>query len=226
MKRRGGLGWLPEFLSSETSPEQRFWLNCDLSGLVVYDIGAFHGLFTLLFAQTARQVISYEPSAENYARLAGNVELNRLHHVTLRNVGLGDNRETATMLSSRLLPGAAHIGAEATGGSKMRSERVSITTLDEDIREMNFPPPGFIKIDVEGAELAVLSGARNTLLASRPQLFLEIHGATLESKQENVAAVVGYLHEMGYQHMRHIESGMEVDTSNSAVAAQGHLHCA
>jgi FkbM family methyltransferase len=193
---------------------------------VVYDVGAFHGLFTLLFAQKARQVISYEPSAENYARLAGNVVLNRLHNVTVRNVALGAKRETVTMFSSPLLPGAAHIGAEAAGSLKMRSERVSLTTLDEDIREMNFPPPGFIKIDVEGAELAVLSGARNTLLASRPQLFLEIHGATLESKQENVAAVVGCLHELGYRKLRHIESGAEIGIENSAVAAQGHLHCA
>ena len=51
MKRKGGLAWLPEFLSGSTrTPEQSFWMHLNLKGRVVYDIGAFRGLPTLFFA--------------------------------------------------------------------------------------------------------------------------------------------------------------------------------
>lgn len=105
------------------------------------------------------------------------------------------------------------------------SEQVSIMTLDDDIREMSLPAPDVIKIDVEGGELAVLVGARNTLLTHRPQLFLEMHGETMNLKRQNVAAIVDYLNDLGYCNILHIESGTEIDASSSAVAAEGHLYC-
>src|SRR5579872_5700296 len=77
MKRRGGLAWIPEWIVGGTaSPEQLFWRDVNLRDLIVYDIGAFQGLLTLLFAQQARTVVSYEPNAKNYARLLENLQLN------------------------------------------------------------------------------------------------------------------------------------------------------
>jgi hypothetical protein len=105
------------------------------------------------------------------------------------------------------------------------TEQVSITTLDEDIREMSLPTPHFVKVDVEGGELAVLIGARETLLARHPRLFLELHGETMNLKLSNVAAVVACLNELGYKDIRHAESGRQIDAANSSVAAQGHLYC-
>jgi FkbM family methyltransferase len=230
MKRKGGLGWLPEFMEPANTPEHTFWLNHDLKDLVVYDIGAFHGLLTLLFARTCRQVISYEPNSNNYARLSDNLRLNGVTNVVVRKVGIGSEESVATMVASPLTPGGATIEAGAAGGLvssnlPVVSEQVRITTLDDDIREMSLPAPDFIKIDVEGAELPVLAGARKTLLAHKPRLFLEIHGETMALKRKNVAAVVAYLNDLGYRDIRHIESGTSIQTENSAIAAQGHLYC-
>ena len=57
MKRKGGLGWAPKMFSPgiETA-EHRFWSGLDLSGMTVYDIGAFHGLLTLFFASRASEI--------------------------------------------------------------------------------------------------------------------------------------------------------------------------
>jgi FkbM family methyltransferase len=230
MKRRGGLGWLPEFMEPAVTPEHTFWLNHDLKGLVVYDIGAFHGLLTLLFARTARQVISYEPNTKNHARLTDNLGVNGVKNVTVRKVGLGSEVSDATMVASALTPGGATIESgtvDALVHSNLRvvSEQVHITTLDDDIRENSLPTPDFIKIDVEGAELPVLVGARKTLLTHKPQLFLEIHGETMDLKRKNVAAVVACLNDLGYDNIGHIESGTTIRSDNSAVAAQGHLYC-
>jgi FkbM family methyltransferase len=230
MKRKGGLGWLPGFMEPPITPEHTFWLNHDLKDLVVYDIGAFHGLLTLLFARSGRQVISYEPNTNNYARLTDNLRLNGVANVVVRKVAIGAEVNVATMVASPLTPGGATIEAGAADSMvhsnvPVVTEQVRITTLDEDIREMSLPAPEFIKIDVEGAELAVLTGARKTLLTHKPQLFLEIHGETMALKRKNVADVVAYLNELEYRDIRHIESGTSIHSGNSAAAAQGHLYC-
>jgi FkbM family methyltransferase len=230
MKRKGGLGWLPEFMEPAITPEYTFWQNQNLKDLVVYDIGAFHGLLTLLFARTCRQVISYEPNTNNHCRLADNLRLNGIGNVIVRKAAIGAEVGVATMVASPLTPGGATIEPGAADGlantnMPIVSEQVRITTLDHDIREMSLPVPDFIKIDVEGAELPVLAGARETLLTRKPQLFLEIHGETMALKRKNVAAVVAYLSDLGYRDIRHIESGESIHTKNSAIAAQGHLFC-
>lgn len=231
MKRKGGLAWLPESLVAESpSPEHRFWKNYDFADLVVYDIGAFHGLLTLFFAERARHVVSYEPNSRNRRRLLENVKLNGLNNVTVRPSAVGAKSEIVTMAASPLTPGGASIERDAV--SKLLdsdvsavSEQVPVTTLDDDIREMNLPAPGFIKIDIEGAELAALTGAKSTLLNHRPRLFLEMHGSTPNLKRAKVAAIVNYLGEVGYTDIRHIESGLSVDPGNTSVAAEGHLYC-
>jgi FkbM family methyltransferase len=230
MKREGGLGWLPAALAARETQEDRFWRKQDLTGAVIYDVGAFHGLLTMLFARSGREVVSYEPNSRNRRRLEANVKLNRLRNVAIRPVGLGSRRALVTMLTPLGAPGGATIGrlaAEETRRPDRRAdyEEVAVTTLDRDIRESGLPAPDLIKIDVEGVELEVLAGARDTLLRYRPQLFIEIHGETMNLKRSNAAAVVEYLRAMGYGQIRHVESGAPINASNAHVAARGHLYC-
>jgi len=197
---------------------------------VIYDIGAFQGLLTLFFARKGRQVISYEPDTRNHGRLIDNLRLNGLKNVLVRQVGVGSKRGVATMVASPLMLGGASIERDIVAGLlnsnlPVLSEQVSITTLDDDIREMSLPAPDFVKIDVEGGELAPLVGARSTLLTHKPQLLLEMHGETMNLKLKNVAAILGYLNELGYSEIRHVESGARINADNSSVAAEGHLYC-
>jgi FkbM family methyltransferase len=229
MKRHGGLAWIPEFAVGKATPEHTFWMNLDLAGDVVYDIGAFHGLLSLFFAKKARQVISYEPNTRNHARLISNLQLNNVKNVHVRKVGLGSKTESATMVVSPIMPGGASVESETvTGLLKLTdavSENISIVTLDDDMREMSLPKPDFIKVDVEGQELEVLLGARNCLVTYKPRLFLEMHGETMNLKRKKVAAIVEYLLGIGYSDILHIESGSQIGVGNSAVAAEGHLLC-
>lgn len=231
MRRRGGLGWLPEFLVRSTrTPEISFWMNQDLSNLVVYDIGAFHGLLTLFFARRARQVVSYEPNTRNHARLIENLRLNETQNVLVRKVGIGSRTEIASMVTSPLMPGGARVEDHAApalvhSDRLVLTEQIPITTLDDDIREMSLPPPDIIKVDIEGQELALLVGARNTLIAHHPILVLEMHGATMNIKRKNVAAIVTYLNDLGYKEIWHVESGSNIGPETATVAAEGHLYC-
>jgi FkbM family methyltransferase len=230
MKRKGGLGWVPRRgAASEETPETRFWRTLDLSGRTVYDVGAYHGLLTLFFSRSARRVVSYEPNNMNHSRLVENLKLNGVENVTVRRLGLGALAQTAAMTYSPLMSGGASL---AQGDARqhrrfggVKTEQIEITTLDQDIEEQHLPPPDLIKIDVEGWELEVLKGARRTLTTARPALLLEMHGDTMNEKMRKVAALVEFLIDAGYRHIRHVETGVAVTRTNSAIAAQGHLHC-
>ena len=47
--------------------------------------------------------------------------------------------------------------------------------IDELVSSGELPPPTVVKIDVEGAELAVLEGMRETIGAHRPAIICELH---------------------------------------------------
>src|SRR5271170_8134869 len=58
MKRKGGLGWVPSsFSPGIVTAEQKFWSDLNLTGMTVYDVGAFHGLLALFFASEAKAVV-------------------------------------------------------------------------------------------------------------------------------------------------------------------------
>src|ERR1700693_4822591 len=104
MKRKGGLGWVPAMFSpSIMTAEQQFWSGLNLSGMTVYDVGAFHGLLTLFFASRAKAVVCFEPNTQNRQRLLENLKLNGIKNVEVRQAGVGSRRETRGMVGSPLM---------------------------------------------------------------------------------------------------------------------------
>jgi FkbM family methyltransferase len=222
MKRRGGLGWIPGWLlgGAETA-EEMFWRDLPLDGLVVYDVGAFHGILTLYFASRGARVISYEPNEVNRARLIENLRLNRLSNVEVRKLGVGREPGTGLLRFSVEMAGGGSLDPRATGPI---SQQVQITTLDYDIGANSLPPPDLIKIDIEGWELDALEGARATLDAHHASLFLEMHGQTMGEKKRKAREIVEFLHQAGYADILHVETGTAIGKGNEAIAAEGHLY--
>lgn len=231
MKRKGGLGWVPgKFSSTLETAEQQFWSGLNLSGMTVYDVGAFHGLLTLFFAARAKSVVCFEPNTRNYNRLMENLKLNGLSNVQVRKTGVGSRRETLRLVGSPLMPGGSSVDGKAAqellrAGIDTVVEEIPIVPLDEEILEAGLPAPDFIKIDIEGWEIEALRGARNTLRTHKPALFLEMHGETIREKKTKVAAIVSFLWEVNYRNIRHIETGVLIAPENSAEAMEGHLYC-
>jgi len=229
MKRKGGLGWLPQWVCGPAeSPEHRFLAALDLDGKVVFDVGAFEGLMTLFFARRARHVVCYEPNSRNHARLLENLRLNRIQNVTVRKLGLGAAPCLATLVWDPAMAGGATLaGTEMarriTSQGSSRREGISLTTLDQDLCEAGLPQPDLLKIDIEGAELAALQGARQLLEFTHPALYLEMHGETLNEKRRNAQAILECLAGPGYRRIYHVESSRLVGPQDRDTAAQGHL---
>jgi FkbM family methyltransferase len=223
MRRRGGLGWLPAFLlRGRQSKEEMFWRGISLADLVVYDVGAFHGILTMFFASRCRQVVSYEPNEINQARLIENVRLNKLDNVQVRKLGVGSEAGSGVLRYSPAMAGGGTLDSSSIAGA---SQRVEITTLDGDIAMAALPAPDLIKIDIEGWEIEALRGARETLSAHQPALFLEMHGETLREKRRKAGEIIAFLCDAGYTDIVHVESGARIAPGNETVAAEGHLYC-
>ena len=142
------------------------WLR---AGLTVLDVGAHVGQYALLasgLVGPAGRVIAFEPHPVLGRVLRRNVSRAGCQNVTVLPVALGRAQGPGTLVlhppdnfgGSSLRPGdASEHHARAT---------VEVTTLDEVMSRLGRPSVDLAKIDVEGAELDVIDGARGTLKAN------------------------------------------------------------
>jgi FkbM family methyltransferase len=149
-----------------------------MAGDCCMDVGANLGYYTISMANWVGShglVVAFEPFPANFETLKRNVHLNRLQNVILEPAALSNRNG-----SLRLIYGVNEqfSATPSVSGYAVEGDRDSIEVptrrLDDYVAELGRMPT-FIKIDVEGAELAVLEGARNTLAAVRPILLVEIH---------------------------------------------------
>jgi FkbM family methyltransferase len=137
------------------------------------DVGAHGGsvLDDLLRIAPRGRHVAFEPLPELAAALQ-----RRLPQVDVRAVALSDRDGEAAFAHVVDRPGWSGLRARPTpDGDAARIETITVRTqrLDDALGADHVP--ALIKIDVEGAELGVLEGARRTLATHRPLLVLE-HG--------------------------------------------------
>jgi FkbM family methyltransferase len=147
----------------------------------VVDVGAQVGAVTVLCARrfAAARVIAFEPSRHNFALASANVASNRCTGVVLHPTAVAARSGDTVLFLNRT---ATHSLRQPT----RRRETVQAVSLDGALRDE--PVIDLLKIDVEGAELGVLDGARVTMERTR-RIAIETH-AELMSGPEDVAAVL------------------------------------
>jgi FkbM family methyltransferase len=123
------------------------------------DAGANIGSYTILASSVAgAQSISFEPVPSTFSHLKHNVSVNNLEsRVELHNCGIGNVNGELSFTGN--LDTVNHV-IPMDGTNEPDSIRVKIKTIDEFTRNKI---PLLMKIDVEGFELAVLQGARQTI---------------------------------------------------------------
>jgi FkbM family methyltransferase len=167
-------------------------------GDTVLDLGANIGTHTLAFAQAVGEegrVIAFEPRPEIFAALEGTVGNNGLTNVALRQAALG--AAEGSLIVPRLdVDLATNFGAlslvDAKEGpvSATPADMCSVPVMTVDGLELT--ACALIKIDVEGAEPAVLAGARGTIERLRPILYAECNSV------ESALAIKGFYDSVGY----------------------------
>ncbi|MHB8643777.1 MAG: FkbM family methyltransferase [Gaiellaceae bacterium] len=153
------------------------------------DVGAHVGLYAVSTARKIRgRVLALEPNPRAYARLKENVELNSCANVIVEQAAASAEIGHATLHMpqhgdsswSSLLDGRVADGVPVD---------VETTTIDAEVRRFGLTP-AVVKVDVEGCEVEVLSGAA-AVLVTRPALLIEL-------VESNASAVVAALQGLGY----------------------------
>lgn len=194
-------------LRDAVEPELDYLQKFVGKGDIFIDVGANIGLFTLKAAPQAGHVVAVEPGAEACAQLDANLALNRFDNVTVVRKALSDRAGRAALFHNPLGhdPQAFSLVSD---GSDAGSEQVELVTLDSVVEEIGLPRVDCIKIDVEGAEAAVIAGAGATLAAHHPTVIFEMNCPTLVKAGGDTAAAWNALAAMGYGFFRIGEDGV------------------
>ncbi len=183
------------------------------------DIGANRGIWAHEMARVCQTVWAFEPNPKLYAVLAGAAA----RTVTCRAEALSDESGEAELL----VPGeAGRYSSQGAGPNPAKVGnsthiRVSVTTARLD--DLDPPPSGFLKIDVEGHERAVLEGARGLITRDKPAMIVEIEerhtGRDLDGELDFVESL-GY-RTLALKDGRLIDRGrLDVDRDHRALAGK------
>jgi FkbM family methyltransferase len=164
-------------------------------------VGANLGYFTLLAAaclQNTGQVVAFEPGQSAFDCLTENISLNNFTNILPCPIAATNREGEAVLYSVRgLVDGQANLYRPRAG--QTACEKITTVTLDSWRRQQVLAGPDFIKLDVEGAELAALTGAQEALGDNAPLLLVEMKEAIFQSLGTDRSAIQEFLNRWGYR---------------------------
>jgi len=180
-----------DWLEAQAVNRLRPWIR---DGASIIDVGANAGFFTRRFAKwiTGNGVVfAIEPELKNIERLERALrEDNITDRVCVIEAVAVERAGTLMLAVNPTHPGDHRISNVG--------EPVNAVTLDDVVSEQGWPEISLIKVDVQGAEVRVLDGAKEILRRCRPALFLEIDPSALEEQNSSVVELVERLRNARY----------------------------
>jgi FkbM family methyltransferase len=151
--------------------------------------------------------MGFEPDPYNFNRLKDNISLNSFKNIEIYNFGLGDTKSVQKL----------HIEtASNRGGNKINNNAtenfslIEIIRLDDFIDEKVSQKIDLIKIDVEGFELRVFSGAQNVLRTHKPILFIEVDDNNLKAQGDSSQKLMQFLTDLGYGRIERADTNEKI----------------
>jgi len=179
----------------EQSAEFRSFISYCSNKMLLYDIGAHFGIFSLAAAQFGGRSIAVDASPAAEHMMAIQLSLNKCSdRVQVVRAAVSDANSSIDMLNS----GVFSDGYFKATRQRPKRELTQVQAITVDEMALKFGIPTHIKIDVEGHEAAVLRGARATLNQFSPLLFLELHNEMVISAGDNPCAALNELSELHY----------------------------
>jgi FkbM family methyltransferase len=170
---------------------------CSLARLntTAVDVGANVGMFTIALSAAvgpSGHVMAFEPFPPNLDRLQRNLHLNEIRNVDVLPLAV-DRKDGATTLHLSNDP-AFHSTTEIRERERSLHETITVpmASLDGAWTRAGSPAVSVLKIDVEGGEFSVLSGATVLLAQCRPTILIEV------PREEQLQEITTFLQAYGY----------------------------
>ena len=175
-------------------------------GMVAVDAGANEGWFSTFMARRVGPdglVLAVEPSQRERTRLVRNLSINGMGNVHVASEGLGAGAGHAVLhIADPEHNGQNTLGRFVYEGVRSAGDvEIKLQRLDELAGQLG-RRIDLIKIDVEGAELAVLRGAEQILKESKPVILFELLDAALRAQGSSACEVLEFLKQRGFSILR------------------------
>lgn len=189
-----------------TDPEQAEefdgFIKHTTSKMVLFDIGAHFGLFSLTAlhyggAEAVAVAVDPSPMATRIVKIQARLN-NMSERLHVLEASIGDHTGVQSMVSVGIMAGGYFVSPkEDHTGSELTVTKA--LTID-DLADKYQLRPTHIKIDVEGDEAVVLKGARRTLTGpDAPLLFVELHNQIVCERGGDPKDAISLLQEYGYE---------------------------
>ena len=202
-------------------------------GMVIIDIGVNIGEITLVAAKRTGptgQVIAFEPVEKIAQVLEENVRRNELDWVKVIRAGVSASEGRADIYFSC---GQGDSDDEHHGLSRiypsssktLALQSIRLTTLDRFISATPVDHLDLIKIDIEGAELPCLQGAKHTIVRYKPMLIVEIQAVTASVAGYAQTDILNYLAQFGYSFFKIERSGRLIELNSETLSDFQNVLC-
>lgn len=175
------------------------------------DLGAHIGYYSLKAARAVGpkgHVIAVEPNPDTVQKLRDNIRASGANFIAVQPVACSDSEGVVDLFAAP----RSNTGDTSLSRSNAEHEgavsavyRVRARPLDAIIQEAGVSRIDAMKIDVEGAELLVLKGAKQTLARYSPILIVELMDRQLQSMGASEAEVKEFLRSQGYRPRRQLD---------------------
>ena len=180
-----------------------FCLENSINKRIVLDLGAHIGLFTLPLSHRISpegKIYAFEPSEINRHFLNKHLELNNIKNVEVLPYLVGkDNIEDVEFYEDTIQvnPMGGMVLSKYRGNDFTRTHK-QMVSLDAFCKDNDIQPE-LIKIDVEGAEIDLLLGAKNVLMLHKPVIVLSLHPQYIEKMNQSLSDLRSYLEEVNFR---------------------------
>jgi len=157
-----------------------FFQNLIKEEMVIFDIGANVGLYSLTAAAKMKNAIkihAFEPADIPFNRLHKNIELNKFKNITVHNLGVSDKEGTVEF---NICEDDAYNSIGSAPMQKITKKvKINVTSIDSFCQKNNIQSIDIVKIDTEGAEFLILTGGAKIFESKNaPVLFCEYNRLT------------------------------------------------
>ena len=166
------------------------------TGTTVLDLGAFVGSFAIPVATLGYKVLAFEPNKRSVSYLRAAIEKNKLaERVSVIEAAVADDCYEASLFKDGPHSHLINLNDETN-----KTEHVRVVTVTEVLSQFGIEDVSFVKMDIEGSEIAALAGMRKLLAAGCIEAIVyEANGYRLLQNGHSPQQLKSVFEEYGYR---------------------------